>query len=123
MAPEPEHAEWYGRFPQWQDRLRRLFRVHALIRDSGTVPHLSGPPTFVTPGPGAGAGVPEAERLSAEELVDDVNRTGPRARYIPDVDSIVATIVAEHRPGDVVVLMSNGGFGGIHGRLVQALQR
>ena len=66
--------------------------------------------------------LPEAERLSAEELVEDVNRTGPRARHVPDVDAIVATIVAEHRPGDVVVLMSNGGFGGIHGRLVQALQ-
>jgi UDP-N-acetylmuramate: L-alanyl-gamma-D-glutamyl-meso-diaminopimelate ligase len=65
--------------------------------------------------------LPEPERLSAEELVADVNRAGPRARYIPEVDTIVATIVAEHRPGDIVVLMSNGGFGGIHQRLVQAL--
>ncbi len=32
-----------------------------------------------------------------------------------------ATIVAEHRDGDVVVLMSNGGFGGIHAKLLQAL--
>jgi UDP-N-acetylmuramate: L-alanyl-gamma-D-glutamyl-meso-diaminopimelate ligase len=66
--------------------------------------------------------LPEAERLSAEELVEDVARTGPRARYIPDVEAIVATIVAEHRSGDVVVLMSNGDFGGIHHRLVEALR-
>ena len=31
------------------------------------------------------------------------------------------TIVAEQRPGDVVVLMSNGGFGGIHQKLLHAL--
>ena len=35
----------------------------------------------------------------------------------------VATIVAEHRPGDIVLLMSNGGFGGIHQKLLQALER
>jgi UDP-N-acetylmuramate: L-alanyl-gamma-D-glutamyl-meso-diaminopimelate ligase len=65
--------------------------------------------------------LPEAERLSAEQLVDDLVRDGRRARHIPDVDDIVATIVGERRDGDVVVLMSNGGFGGIHGKLLHAL--
>jgi UDP-N-acetylmuramate: L-alanyl-gamma-D-glutamyl-meso-diaminopimelate ligase len=65
--------------------------------------------------------LPEAERLSAEQLVDDLRRAGRRARHIPDVDDIVATIVGERRDGDVVVLMSNGSFGGIHGKLLQAL--
>jgi UDP-N-acetylmuramate: L-alanyl-gamma-D-glutamyl-meso-diaminopimelate ligase len=37
------------------------------------------------------------------------------------VDDIVRTIAAEHRPGDIVVLMSNGGFGGIHQKLLRAL--
>jgi UDP-N-acetylmuramate: L-alanyl-gamma-D-glutamyl-meso-diaminopimelate ligase len=40
---------------------------------------------------------------------------------VPDVPDIVRTIVEEHREGDVVVLMSNGGFGGIHRKLLQAL--
>jgi UDP-N-acetylmuramate: L-alanyl-gamma-D-glutamyl-meso-diaminopimelate ligase len=35
----------------------------------------------------------------------------------------VDTIVREHRPGDVVLIMSNGGFGGIHRKLADALQR
>ena len=65
--------------------------------------------------------LPESERLSAEQLVDDLRRQGQRARHIPAVDDIVRTIVAEHREGDVVVLMSNGGFGGIHQKLLQAL--
>jgi UDP-N-acetylmuramate: L-alanyl-gamma-D-glutamyl-meso-diaminopimelate ligase len=65
--------------------------------------------------------LPEPERLSAEQLVDDLQRRGQRARYIPEIDRIVETVVAEHRPGDLVVLMSNGGFGGIHRKLLEAL--
>ena len=65
--------------------------------------------------------LPESERLSAEQLVDDLRRQGQRARHIPAVDDIIRTIVTEHREGDVVVLMSNGGFGGIHQKLLQAL--
>lgn len=65
--------------------------------------------------------LPPDERLSAEELVADISAGGQHARYVPEVDGIIDTIVREHRAGDVVVLMSNGGFGGIHRRLVQAL--
>jgi UDP-N-acetylmuramate: L-alanyl-gamma-D-glutamyl-meso-diaminopimelate ligase len=66
--------------------------------------------------------LPESERLSAERLVEDLQARGQRARYIPGVDDIVRTIVSEHRKGDIVVLMSNGAFGGIHGKLLQALE-
>jgi UDP-N-acetylmuramate: L-alanyl-gamma-D-glutamyl-meso-diaminopimelate ligase len=65
--------------------------------------------------------LPEDQRLSAEQLVSDLCVRGQRARYIPDVDDIVRTIVNEHRRGDLVVLMSNGGFGGIHQKLLKAL--
>ena len=65
--------------------------------------------------------LPEDQRLSAEQLVSDLQARGQRARYIPDIDEIIRTIVAEERPGDVVVLMSNGGFGGIHHKLLKAL--
>jgi len=65
--------------------------------------------------------LPESERLSAEQLVEDLGRAGRHARHIPEIDQIVSTILTEHREGDVVVLMSNGGFGGIHGKLLQAL--
>jgi UDP-N-acetylmuramate: L-alanyl-gamma-D-glutamyl-meso-diaminopimelate ligase len=65
--------------------------------------------------------LPESERLSPERLVQDLERGGQRARYILEIDDIVRTIVAEHREGDVVVLMSNGGFGGIHQKLLHAL--
>ena len=65
--------------------------------------------------------LPEDQRLSAEQLVSDLRARGQQARYIPDLDSIVQTLVAEHRSGDLIVLMSNGGFGGIHQKLLKAL--
>src|SRR5688500_15143430 len=64
----------------------------------------------------------EAERLDAGRLVDDLRAQGRSARHLPDNDEIVGAILREHRQGDVVVLMSNGGFGGIHRKLLQALE-
>ncbi len=43
------------------------------------------------------------------------------ARVLDSVDEIVAMLAEECRPGDDVVIMSNGGFGGIHQKLLQAL--
>jgi UDP-N-acetylmuramate: L-alanyl-gamma-D-glutamyl-meso-diaminopimelate ligase len=40
---------------------------------------------------------------------------------LDSIDAIIAKIVGEARPGDQVLIMSNGGFGGIHRKLVQAL--
>ena len=65
--------------------------------------------------------LPEAERLSAEQLVADLRKAGMRARYVPTVAEIVALLVGERRDDDHVVLMSNGAFGGIHGKLLDAL--
>jgi UDP-N-acetylmuramate: L-alanyl-gamma-D-glutamyl-meso-diaminopimelate ligase len=65
--------------------------------------------------------LPENERLSVTELIGDLRRGGHRAREA-SIEDIVETIVREHQQGDLVVLMSNGGFGGIHRRLLQALE-
>lgn len=46
---------------------------------------------------------------------------GERARVEPDFERLVAAIVAEARAGDTILVMSNGGFGGIHQRLLEAL--
>ena len=65
--------------------------------------------------------LPEAERLSVPQLVRDLQAQGLSAREADSIDDIVAGIAKEHRPGDLVVLMSNGGFGGIHQKLLRAL--
>jgi UDP-N-acetylmuramate: L-alanyl-gamma-D-glutamyl-meso-diaminopimelate ligase len=67
--------------------------------------------------------LPDDQRLSAEQLAADIESAGTRARHIPEIDRIVATLVGERQDGDHVVLMSNGGFGGIHGKLLDALRR
>jgi UDP-N-acetylmuramate: L-alanyl-gamma-D-glutamyl-meso-diaminopimelate ligase len=66
--------------------------------------------------------LPEDQRLSLPRLVGDLRKNGQSAREAASVDDIVSLIAREHRAGDLVVLMSNGGFGGIHRRLLQALQ-
>src|SRR5262249_51811345 len=65
--------------------------------------------------------LPESERLSIPQLVDDLRCRNQSAREAASIDDIVETIVREHRPGDLVVVMSNGGFGGIHQKLLRAL--
>ena len=67
------------------------------------------------------ANLPEADRLSPQQLVEDVENLGTRARYLRTVDEIVATVAPEVRPGDLVLAMSNGGFDNIHERLLRAL--
>jgi UDP-N-acetylmuramate: L-alanyl-gamma-D-glutamyl-meso-diaminopimelate ligase len=66
---------------------------------------------------------PEGERFSAERLVADLESRGQWARYLPSVDAIVDRLGREARAGDVMVVMSNGAFGGIHARLLEALAR
>ena len=66
--------------------------------------------------------LPEDQRLSPEALVADLRASGVDARFIPRVDDIVGTVARDARPGDLVVVMSNGGFEGIHQKLLTALQ-
>ncbi|HEV8325507.1 MAG TPA: Mur ligase domain-containing protein [Myxococcota bacterium] len=66
--------------------------------------------------------LPEADRFSPAELAGDLAARGRWAVHEPDVERIVALVAAEARAGDVVAVFSNGGFGGIHGKLLAALE-
>ncbi|MBV9241272.1 MAG: UDP-N-acetylmuramate:L-alanyl-gamma-D-glutamyl-meso-diaminopimelate ligase [Acidobacteria bacterium] len=59
--------------------------------------------------------------LNVERLVRDIAATGKQASTFPDADAIVASLSGEMREGDVVAVMSNGGFGGIHEKLLATL--
>jgi UDP-N-acetylmuramate: L-alanyl-gamma-D-glutamyl-meso-diaminopimelate ligase len=65
--------------------------------------------------------VPEAERLDVDAVTRGLSAAGKPARAFATVDEMVPAIAAAARPGDVVVAMSNGAFGGIWGRLLEAL--
>lgn len=65
--------------------------------------------------------IPPDERLDPEALAQAIQELGPKAWHIPGVDQIVDRIMREVLPGDVICIMSNGAFGGIHGLLMEAL--
>jgi len=67
------------------------------------------------------AKVPEGQRLSETALVGAIAELGKDALFIPAVDDIVRRLGSELRDGDLVVILSNGGFGGIHEKLLVTL--
>ena len=60
-------------------------------------------------------------RLNEEQLRADIAAAGTECYLGTGVDDIVTHVVAHVHPGDVLLVMSNGGFGGIHGKLLSAL--
>jgi UDP-N-acetylmuramate: L-alanyl-gamma-D-glutamyl-meso-diaminopimelate ligase len=66
--------------------------------------------------------IPAAERLDVLRLVDDLVERGLDATQGDTVEAIVSRISGEAEAGDVVVVMSNGGFEGLHERLLAALE-
>ena len=60
--------------------------------------------------------------LDVDELVKDIELQGKPAMSFPDADAIVEHLTPEMREGDVVAIMSNGGFGGIHDKVLDVLR-
>jgi UDP-N-acetylmuramate: L-alanyl-gamma-D-glutamyl-meso-diaminopimelate ligase len=65
--------------------------------------------------------IPADQRLDPERLMRDISSSGKSCAYLADVDSIVEHVRKEAMGGDVVCVFSNGGFGGIHAKLLQRL--
>ncbi len=62
-----------------------------------------------------------SERLDVDQLIADINAQGCSARFCSEVDDIVDLIQRDGLPGDTVAVLSNGGFGGIHQKLLDRL--
>lgn len=65
--------------------------------------------------------IPEAERLHPEKVVADLQSAGKPAFYEPSVDDIIARLKPLVNEPDIIVVFSNGGFDGIHQRLIAEL--
>jgi UDP-N-acetylmuramate: L-alanyl-gamma-D-glutamyl-meso-diaminopimelate ligase len=61
--------------------------------------------------------------LDVEELVQQIKLQGKTAICLPDADAIVEHLTPEMKDGDVVAIMSNGGFGGIHEKVLNVLKK
>jgi UDP-N-acetylmuramate: L-alanyl-gamma-D-glutamyl-meso-diaminopimelate ligase len=67
--------------------------------------------------------IPENDRLDPAKLSSDIDRLGGSAWFLPDVETIVDRVTEAAKPGDVIAVLSNGGFGGIHQKLLDALAK
>ena len=66
--------------------------------------------------------VPEAELFSSTQLAFDLQARGLAARSFADTDTILENLMTLLQEGDVVAILSNGGFDNIHSRLLERLQ-
>jgi UDP-N-acetylmuramate: L-alanyl-gamma-D-glutamyl-meso-diaminopimelate ligase len=61
-------------------------------------------------------------RFSSDELVKDLMATGKTASHHDDVDNIIGAVTKVAKKGDLVLIMSNGGFDGIYQKILQRLE-
>ena len=66
--------------------------------------------------------IPEDERLDSANVIAKIQAGGTAARLLSSVDEIVEAVAPELREGDVVAILSNGGFGGIYEKLPAKLK-
>jgi UDP-N-acetylmuramate: L-alanyl-gamma-D-glutamyl-meso-diaminopimelate ligase len=67
-------------------------------------------------------GIAMEERLDSSAIIEGLRASGLPARELADADAIVAEVTSELKHGDVVAILSNGGFGGIYEKLPQRLR-
>jgi len=65
--------------------------------------------------------IPAHDRLDPLRLAADINRHGGCGEYLTELDTIIHRVKAGAVSGDVIAVLSNGGFGGIHQKLLEAL--
>lgn len=65
--------------------------------------------------------LPQSERLDEQALCKELSAAGKACHVGSDVDEIVSYVTSRVLPGDVILVMSNGGFGGIHSKLLSEL--
>jgi UDP-N-acetylmuramate: L-alanyl-gamma-D-glutamyl-meso-diaminopimelate ligase len=112
-AANPHRRIWAIFEPRSASSSRRVFQ-RDFARAFGPADEVIIAPVFRT-------NLSEGERLSPQQLVSDLQSSGQRARYAASLDDIVTTLAKERKDGDLVVFMSNGGFGGIHQKTLDAL--
>lgn len=65
--------------------------------------------------------IPPDNRFSSEKLVEDLKTKGKEAHFFPDTEAILDFMADAAKPGDLILVMSNGGFDNIHERLLERL--
>ena len=71
--------------------------------------------------PGVKKNIPPEDKFSTRQLVADIERKGIDAYYFENCDAVIGFLVSKLRPGDLVLIMSNGGFDNIHIKLLEKI--
>ena len=100
--------------PRTNSSMRSVFQHdYPLVFDAADVVCIRRPPLLEK--------IPADDRFSSEQLVDDLKHRGKDAYYFPDTQTIIDYLCEIARPGDMILVMSNGGFDNIHERLLDSL--
>ncbi len=103
-----EPRSWSSRLAVFQDEYAQAFEpadyvLIANVFDSGRVTE-------------------KGRALDTNQLIADISKLNKPALALPGADEIIEQLIPELREGDVVAIMSNGGFGGIHEKLLAKLR-
>ena len=96
------------------------------VTDLGHVEALAGRHEVLLAHPFDQSRIPEDQRFSSDEVARQLRAGGTTARAFTaeeGVEAMVEYLASQARSGDVILLMSNGGFDGIYAKLLGALQK
>ncbi len=100
--------------PRSNSSRRNIFQDrYALSFDAGDLIMIPEPPLMEK--------IPVEERFSSRQLVSDLSKRGLAASYFENTELLLKALATEARSGDVILIMSNGGFDNLHQRLLEAL--
>ncbi len=100
--------------PRTNSSMRRVFQpIYPLAFDGADLVCIRKPPLL--------AKIASHERFSSEKLVADLIGRGHDAHFFPDTETIITFLTTTAQAGDVILVMSNGGFDNIHARLLDSL--
>jgi len=92
------------------------------IFQNAYVDSFTGADLVILPEPPMMDKIPLNERFSSHKLITDLKKRGIEADYFPDNHALLDGLLAHIKPGDVILVMSNGAFNNIQGRLVDHLK-
>ena len=115
-------SRWPGRRvlavfePRSNSSRRRVFEsAYSEAFDEAALAYLSTPPFRHNDD--------RSQFMDIGRVVAAIRSRGTEAHAFSDVDSLRDRLMEQARPGDVILIMSNGGFGGLHGQLLQCLEQ
>ncbi|QTA78028.1 UDP-N-acetylmuramate:L-alanyl-gamma-D-glutamyl-meso-diaminopimelate ligase [Desulfonema limicola] len=100
--------------PRTNTSMRRIFQdVYPFVFDNADMVCIRKPSRLDK--------IPDNERFSSEKLVEDIKKQGKQGFHFEDTEGIIEFLQGEAKDGDVILIMSNGGFDNIHARLLEKL--